>query len=230
MNTTNVTIARLIRYSVIVAHLSKPKSSRKGKIETQNQQLALASWLACASKVVLLNRPEDVAHLEHTKGVIFDERFSSGAEMPTPTVADMLKVLAAECPSDGFGVIPAGNTLLDPDGCKVMNNVRIQAQLSKAWAAVDFGPVLFGEDSAKVGEAVSAFWVSKQVAKYIADTVKNPPFANEQTAWVEWLGQALTAKVLGHRYFDATPHALAFSLSAGGDVPVYAVQRPFTKH
>lgn len=227
MNIANVVTNRLIRYHVIVAHIPQLKKGKAGIAQKEAQQEAVASWLKSASKVVLLNRPKDVEHLS-VKGAIFDERFSNCGEMPAPTAKNLLDVLVAECPNDGFGVIPVGNAVLNPDGCKTMNTVRLASQLSKAWACVGFAPVVHGEEA--VGECVGAYWISRQVAKYISETGKNHPMASDLKEMTEWLGVELYAKVLGHRYFDASHYKLVTVKSVGGEVPVYTIKRPFTKH
>lgn len=213
---------RLVRYSVLVAKIIPPKGKKKESVQAI-QQRALDSWLNAASKVILLNRPEEIAYLKF-KGVIFEEKFADA-----PTVNDALAVLGKEVPDSGYGVLVEDRVVLDPKGADILNRVRIAAQLSKAWACV---AALDHEDADTgdlIGSGGAAFWISKNVAKYLKDTCKNPPYLSDYPEWAEWLQVEIKGKVLGHRFFNASAHSLAKTL---GDKTTKVAQlvMPFTKH
>lgn len=218
----NVFNNRLVRYNAVVAKIVPPKGKKKEEVQAIQQQ-ALDSWLLASSKVILLNRQEEIPYLK-TNGVIFNEKYSSDTH-----VIHGLEVLASELPADGYGILLEDRVILDPRGANTLNKVRIDSQLSKAWACV---AALDHEDH-KTGELIgvggAAFWLSKNVAKYICDTSKNPPFFTDYPEWSEWLEAQIKAKVFGHRFFDASAHSLGKVLGEESK-PIAKPVMPFTKH
>jgi len=212
---------RLVRYNAVVAKILPPKGKKKEQAQAI-QQLALDSWLNAASKVILLNRPEEIPYLK-VKGVVFEEKYADN-----PTVNDALAVLAKELPDNGYGVLLEDRVILDAKGPDTLNRVRLAAQLSKAWACV--ATLDHKEESGEVaGTGGAAFWISKNVAKYLKDTCKNPPYLSEYPEWAEWLHGEIKVRVLGHRFFDATAHKLGKVLAEKGTKLAKLVM-PFTRH
>jgi hypothetical protein len=214
---------RLVRYNVLVAKIIPPKGKKKEAAQAI-QQLALDSWLNAASKVILLNRPEGIPYLK-VKGVVFEEKYADA-----PTVNDALLVLSKELPENGYGVLLEDRVILDAKGPDKLNRVRLAAQLSKAWACV---AALEHEDSSEEGTVLgtggAAFWISKNVAKYLKDTCKNPPYLSEYPEWAEWLQGEIKMRVLGHRFFDATAHKLGKVIAEKG-AKFPNIVLPFTRH
>jgi hypothetical protein len=213
---------RLVRYNAVVAKILPPKGKKK-EAQQVIQQLALDSWLNAASKVILLNRPEEIPYLK-VKGVVFEEKHADN-----PTVNDALAVLAKELPDNGYGVLLEDRVILDAKGPEALNRVRLAAQLSKAWACVATLDQQEDVESEVVGTGGAAFWISKNVAKYLKDSCKNPPYLSEYPEWAEWLHGEIKGKVLGHRFFDATRHKLGRTLAEKGTKLVKLVM-PFTRH
>lgn len=212
---------RLVRYSVVVAKII-PAKGKKRELLAQIQQSALDSWLNAASKVVLLNRPEEIPYL-NVKGVVFEEKYAD-----SPTVIAAMAVLGEELPDSGYGVLVEDRVILEPKGAHVLNNVRLAAQLSKAWVAVadvDINDV----DGNLQGVGGAVFWISKTVARYLKETCKNPPLLENYPVWASWLQDEIKAKVFGHRYFDASQHNLAKVVVVKG-FDVVKLAMPFTKH
>lgn len=213
---------RLVRYSVLVAKILPPKGKKKEAIQLVQQQ-ALDSWLNAASKVILLNRKEEIPYL-NVKGVIFEEKYAD-----SPTVSHALEVLGKEVPTDSYGVLVEDRVILDAKGPDTLNRVRLAAQLSKAWACVASLDHEDSESGESIGTGGAAFWISKNVAKYLKDTCKNPPYLSDYPEWAEWLQVEIKGKVLGHRFFDATAHKLGKTLTDKA-TKVVRLTMPFTRH
>lgn len=230
-NVVSTTNLRLNRYAAVIAHIPPTGRKFKGvkKAEaTEIQQKALDSWLACSSKVILVNMASDVAHL-NTKGVTFEEKHAAN-----PTILTLLAILGKSVSGDSFGVVVDDWTILDPAGPAIVSSVRLRAQLSRAWACTAMLDVWsHGDGSRVIGSDAWAFWISGQVASYMATACKNPPMAGTGQEWVSWLATELKEKVLGHRYFDATDLGLAKFIAPeepyikqSGD----PISLPFTRH
>ena len=207
---------------MLVAKIIPPKGKKKESVQAIQQQ-ALDSWLNAASKVILLNRPEEIAYLK-TKGVIFEEKFADA-----PTVNDALAVLSKELPDTAYGVLVEDRVILDPKGADTLNRVRIAAQLSKAWACVAEMDHVDSESGDLIGSGGAAFWISKNVAKYLKDTCRNPPYLSDYPEWPEWLQVEIKGKVLGHRFFNASAHNLGKTLTDKA-TKVAQLVMPFTRH
>lgn len=215
---------RLVRYSVLVAKIFPPTGKGKKKETIQAiQQKALDSWLNAASRVILLNRVEEIAYL-NTTGVFFEEKYADA-----PNVNDAMDVLSSELPDAGYGVLVEDRVVVEAKGSYTLDRVRREAQLSRAWVCVAEIDYEDSETGESIGTGGAVFWISKNVAKYLKETCKNPPYLSNYPEWSNWLQEEIQSKVVGHRYFDASDHKLAKTL---GDksMPIAKITMPFTRH
>lgn len=168
---------------------------------TANQVIALNSWKRVASKIILFNKPEDLAEYP-LEGIEF--RATKNPE-GIPYIKEMVGVLA-KLDGDKAGAILNGDIVVEPEVLKVFD-LREKYQLGRAWGCTSrrhrLSPAREKLGVVEDDWGLDFFLATGQVWKLCEDYV--PDFLTVgRGQWDNWMVGWMKAKVPVSRWFDIT--------------------------